>query len=181
MSNSRRGDNFALKCFFDDLFVINIKQRRTHTEITLQLLTDDVLTEKLPQVSSLLEQFIPQIFEHNCFNGAQLSFAQEVKNTEIGHLFEHVLLEYISQIKFTREKKQTGLKGETYWDWNSEPRGTFHIVLSLSREESDVLLEALGKGVHLLKIILNSQTAQPAPKKELIDTLKRNKPPLNVF
>ena len=83
-----------------------ISQRPDHAEITIQFFTSFYTTKPMPQTIPMLELMIPRIFAHQCFNNYNRSFKKEAAETELGHLFEHILLEFLCQFKFSEEKKQ---------------------------------------------------------------------------
>ena len=89
-----------------------------------------------------------------CFNDDGLPFRMEVKHTEIGHLFEHILLEYLCQGKIAKGAQRASYSGNTKWNWIKEPRGTFHIRLSCGMKDADILPAAMDKTISLMKVIL---------------------------
>ncbi|KKR25220.1 MAG: hypothetical protein UT56_C0002G0034 [Candidatus Levybacteria bacterium GW2011_GWB1_39_7] len=55
-------------------------------------------TDQLPKTFEILNKMLPSIFKSKCYNDKNLPFFIEVRSTEIGHLFEHIMLEYICQL-----------------------------------------------------------------------------------
>lgn len=142
-------------------FSLSLKQKKNEAKITMRLLIEEVTTQRFPKTYSLLEKILPSIYQHKCFNGEELPFSQEVLNTELGHLFEHVLMEYLHQLKKEKGFSDTKITGETIWDWSKEKRGIFHIVITSKEGESSLLKIALEKTTRLIQTILNSgPTAQ---------------------
>lgn len=135
-------------------FELNFKQETFETNITLKLLTPIVRTGNIRNTYATLLEVLPSIFESKCFNDEKLSFAKEVLNTEIGHLFEHILLEYLTQLKFTYDNKNISYSGITFWDWHKEEPGIFHIKVHVGLMDSHIFNEALNKSVNLLNKIL---------------------------
>src|SRR5258706_436221 len=78
-----------------ELFSLFVQKKKHTTRILMKLNTPIVNTRELPETYQLLETDLPSILRSQCFNELHLPFASEVKSTEIGHLFEHILLEYL--------------------------------------------------------------------------------------
>ncbi|MCL5784174.1 MAG: hypothetical protein M1142_02365 [Patescibacteria group bacterium] len=143
-----------LTMFGSDYFALNIKQYKKHTKIKMKLQFNKVTTRHFPVTYSILEKLLPGIYEHQCFNKDELPFSREVRNTEIGHLFEHVLMEYLCQAKTKQNRKETIYKGTTKWDWEKQPLGTFEITVSIGYQDTDLFTQALKQSVNLLNTIL---------------------------
>ncbi len=94
-----------------------------------------------------------------CYNQDDLPFAQEICNTEIGHLVEHVLLEYLCEEKIKLGYSQAEYSGRTDWNWLVNPRGTFRIRIKISPDESDIFARALQQTVDLFKKFPNHKQA----------------------
>ena len=76
----------------DNLFSLLITQKQTSAKITMQLFYNQVNTCDIPVIVDLLQEHLPNVLFTQCFNDEGFPFNVEVKNTEIGHLFEHILL-----------------------------------------------------------------------------------------
>lgn len=139
-----------------NFFSLEVQGSKHQTDITFKLLTETVRTSGLPHTHSLLEILLPGLCQHKCYNDDNLPFSEELRNTEIGHLFEHIILEYLYQIK--KENFKAGCpihKGETSWNWIEEEKGVFHITINIGYEETDIFTEALNKGINLMKILFS--------------------------
>jgi len=90
---------------------------------------DRFLTSQVPHVPRLLFRLIPTLAQHTCHNDLGLSFRQECRQTEIPHLFEHLIIELQSQAQPTEL-----LRGETEWNWRIDPRGRFHVYVDYENE-----------------------------------------------
>src|SRR5688572_3051473 len=90
-------------------YSFDVKQHANSAAITMTMLTSYVTTAHTPQALSILKRRLPSIMRSKCFNENNYKFSQEVKNTEIGHLFEHIILEYLSDLKFSQ-----GVKNPVY-------------------------------------------------------------------
>lgn len=130
-------------------------------------------TEDFPSTFTILNHSLPCIFDSRCFNENYLPFSQEVKNTELGHLFEHILLEYLSSIKFKKEEKETVFSGTTQWDFGRLGYGVFIITINTRIKKAQLFKEALQKSILLLEKIIQSNIATeklPLPPKEILST-----------
>ncbi|MDP2637812.1 MAG: hypothetical protein Q8P26_02015 [Candidatus Levybacteria bacterium] len=118
-----------------------------------------VNTSSLPYTSLLLKKNIPSILWSKCFNPNKYSFPKEVQKTEIGHLFEHILLECLSQQRIKDGKLNSVFNGLTQWDWTKEARGTFHITIDVGYNDKKTFEKAIEKSISIIRLILevNSQ------------------------
>ncbi len=78
-------------------------------------------TNDHPLLPGKLFEIIPSIRHHECDNDECVSFEVEAQDTEIPHLFEHLVIEL--QVKALGGS----LSGETSWDWTRDPRGCFRV------------------------------------------------------
>lgn len=136
-----------------NFFSLKVYQKKKVTDITMKMFVGLTNTSGLPETLDILHNRLPKIYLHQCFNKDGLTFIQEVRQTEIGHLFEHILLEYLSILK-NREDPDCVIKGATRWDWNNDPCGTFHIKINLGYQDREIFSIALERSINLLKIIL---------------------------
>jgi len=142
------------KYFVDNLFSLAITQRRTRTKITMDVLYNQINTAEIPSLVDLLRQNLPSVLLTTCYNDMNLPFSDEVRNTEIGHLFEHILLEYLCQHKIAKGARRATSDGRTKWNWTRDPLGRLHIHLTCGTKDADILPLALEKTVSLMKTIL---------------------------
>ncbi len=141
--------------FQNDLFSLSIYYNTTNTKIVMALFTPIVNTGYIPQTYKILKKYLPSILRSKCFNKYNYPFRKEVKQTEIGHLLEHILLENICLLK-----KELGLRnpihnGLTEWNWKKEP-GIFFINIDASYKDKDVFVKALDKSIFLLLYIFQT-------------------------
>lgn len=125
-------------------------------DLTMSMSTKVLHTSSLPQTICILEKLLPSIFSSSCFNDNNFPFIEEVKNTEIGHLFEHILLEYLCMEKINKGYADATFRGVTNWNWKEEPLGTFHIIVDISLAERDFIEPALENSIKLINLILES-------------------------
>lgn len=125
--------------------------------LTMRMKTPVLYTGKLPHTKKILQKHLPSVLRSKCFNSLGLPFSQEVCDTEFGHLFEHIMLEYLCMCKLSRGYRSASFKGETYWNWKKDPSGTFYIVINMNRGDSLLFHEALDKTIELSNLLLNTQ------------------------
>ncbi len=133
----------------------------------MQLYGNEVNTSHIPTIVDLLKMNLPNVLLTKCFNDDNLPFRIEVKNTEIGHLFEHILLEYLCQLKIAKGFNSATYAGRTRWNWVKDPRGKFHIHLNCGVKDADILPVAIEKTVHLMKLIMLHEQASLFSASEL--------------
>ncbi len=138
----------------NDLFTLDVVTRAKSTKIRMEMLVSILTTENLPGTSYLLKKQLPSIMCSKCFNGNDYKFSKEVLNTEIGHLFEHIILENLSELKYNQESKNHIYNGLTSWNWNKDPRGVFRIEIDTGHEDKELIDLALYKSTTLLTEIL---------------------------
>jgi hypothetical protein len=152
----------------DDLFSLAVTQKIRTTKIIMQSFNNHVTTASLPLTSSVLQLYLPHVLETECFNEEGLPFALEVKKTELGHLFEHILLEYLCAFKIAKGYKEAVFEGRTKWNWIRDPRGQFHIYLNCGKKDADILLPAIEKTIELMKRIMETDTTKFARKRKIL-------------
>ena len=106
-------------------------------------------TYQVPDFGIKLLKILPDIKHHKCDNPKNLTFVEELEDTSIAHVFEHIVLEIISQ-KSKTEKK---LKGLTSWNWHKEPRGIYNIEINVSQKE--LVLGSIDEALQILDFCLN--------------------------
>lgn len=151
-SHSLANQNYLV----DNLFSLAIIQRSKSTNINMQMNSTMLNTGQIPFIVDLLHEHLPNVLLTQCFNDENLPFAVEVRNTEIGHLFEHILLEYLCQLKIAKGHHRASFAGRTTWNWLRDPKGTFHIYLNCGVKDADILPAAIDKTVKLMKLIMNN-------------------------
>lgn len=153
---------------FPDYFTMAVMCHKSNTHITMQFLTKEVTTRNMSSVKRLLQMYLPTILESSCFNEENLPFHEEVSHTELGHLFEHILLEYLCKEKISAGDNEAVFRGVTKWNWNKDRVGTFHINVDVSGSEKDLLYFALEQSILLLKRIMYHHKVLPS----YADTMK---------
>jgi len=124
----------------------------TSVGLVQQVKRELVSTAALPLTSFVLAKTIPTIFENDCFNNSGLTFREEVKDTEIGHLFEHLILENL-KLESLKENIYSDFRGETYWDWKKECFGRFNIDIEVNKVGKRYFYRALLRSITILESI----------------------------
>lgn len=137
----------------ENLFSLAVNQYINKTTITMQMLNTVVSTKELPATFAVLQNHLPSIYKSKCFNDKKFSFRKEVLATEVGHLFEHIMLEYLCFLKVKEGVLEAVFDGETHWNWKRDPFGTFHIEIEVGVEDNKIFAEALTKSMELLSLI----------------------------
>lgn len=142
----------------NDLFSLAIHQGEIDTKIVMELFASEVNTEYIPATYPLLAKYIPTILYSKCFNEKNYPFSKEVEKTEIGHLFEHILLEYLCRFKLAAGLKDPIHNGVTKWDWKKDAKGVFHILIDSGYRDYHIFREALENSIRLTFNILSNHT-----------------------
>lgn len=140
------------------LFYLSLKHRIQTLKISMHCKTPYLTTNFLPKTTKILKQTLPTVLLTECFNSQNLPFAEESKNTEIAHLFEHILLEYLCLEKISQGHSSACFSGRTHWNWIKYPKGSFFITITIEKTDLKFLSAALEKSISLLEKILNSAT-----------------------
>lgn len=145
----------SLLIYSSPLFTLSMVQSQKNTRLQMQLLVPHVNTRYFPQTMTFLETNYPNVFRTECFNEKNLPFTVEAKATEIGHLFEHIVLEEMVSLKVAAGEYDAVFNGRTDWNWKRDPEGLFHILLDVGKKELALLIQALGKAIHLIESLMS--------------------------
>lgn len=145
--------NFVLDNKYE--FLIDYKNEKT--EILMVCGSNIVNTSQLPNTFHMLSKMLPAVLKSRCFNKENKPFFEEVVETEIGHLFEHVLLEFFCQYKVLEGCRQVAVSGVTDWNWKKDPVGTFRITINSGKNDATTFFKAFEKSIELLGILLNQR------------------------
>jgi hypothetical protein len=111
-------------------------------------------TKYFPQTVSILSRQLPSILRCTCFNPENLPFSEELRHTEIGHLLEHIILEYLCEEKICHGSQSATFRGETTW-FKTEP-SNFEITIDKEAGDNIYLIKALSRSLSLFNEILQS-------------------------
>lgn len=135
---------------------LEIQNQASKVIITMKLADGEVdTTGYFPKTTDILKEQIPSVLLTRCFNDAGLTFDQEVKMTELGHLFEHILIDKMCLEKAKMEGEVT-ISGVTSWDWHAYGRGCFHIEIQANDTDQELLNQALPFTMNVIDSILES-------------------------
>ncbi|MBN2405373.1 MAG: hypothetical protein JXE06_07315 [Coriobacteriia bacterium] len=95
---------------------------------------------------------LPGLRQHICDNAQGVTFAEEITDTEVPHLFEHVVIELMSRAGSPRD-----LRGETQWDFSRDGHGTFRV--SFEYDDDLVCLGAIKTADRVMAHILGDADA----------------------
>lgn len=144
-------------------FSSHVRHTNTKTYITMRVFTKEVHTGSMLHTLPILKKQLPTILQSTCFNEGNIPFRVEVMRTELGHLFEHILLEYLCQLKLLKGNEEAVFSGTTDWNWNKYPRGTFQITVSVGKEDRDIFPQAFQKSSDLFEAIIQKHIATTPP------------------
>lgn len=143
--------------YFSDSFYLSVHQDIGAVNIVMGLYSPIVNTKYLPQTTQILTDLCPAVLSTKCFNDDDLPFHEEVKKTEIGHLFEHLLLELLCQEKLSSGCRRAAYNGRTDWNWVEDIEGVFNITVDCGINDLGFLNKALEKTIHIIEQVLQSQ------------------------
>lgn len=142
-------------------FILSLEKLNRKTQIQMEVLVPFVNTRALPHTYTFLEENFPDVLSTECFNELNLPFHVEVKATELGHLFEHILLVNICNLKTSKGAKNVVVNGRTDWNWVRDAEGIFHIIIDIGKKDVEYLIEALKKTIHLFESLFSSPVVAP--------------------
>lgn len=131
-----------------------IQQKKTCCNLHMTMKIPCINTRELPHTFAILKRELPSILNTTCFNEFNIPFREEVKHTEMGHLFEHILLEYLCLNKLADGHNRAVYNGNTSWNWVKEKRGLFHIVVDVPASDKKYLEAALHQTHTLMSKLL---------------------------
>lgn len=144
-------------------FGLTIQHYQDNTILQMMLYQKPFTTASYPRTITILANSLPRVLQSTCFNDKQLPFRQEAQQTEIAHLFEHILLEYLCIDYLSTGISTATFKGLTSWDWKKEKAGTFHIAVNAGEETLGIFNQSLRKSITLLEEILASSIPLATP------------------
>lgn len=140
-------------------FTLSLKKMASTTRLQMNILLPIVNTRDLPSTYSFLKKNFPDVLLTECFNDLNLPFSKEVTATELGHLFEHILLVNICKAKVRAGFKNVVVNGRTEWNWIKDPQGVFHILIDIGKKDVNILVRALKKTIELFERLFTTMTS----------------------
>ena len=104
---------------------------------------ESMRTCSVPDLPVRAIALMPGLRGHRCDNGAGLTFAQELADTEVAHLLEHVAVELMALAG-----SPDTLAGQTTWDFHRDGRGVFHVLIDY--DDDLVAMGALTEAVPIV-------------------------------
>lgn len=147
-------------------FSLKIELGNRSTALVMQLLIPWVNTKDLPHTKDFFNKNFPSVLRTQCFNDKNLPFSLEIEETEIGHLFEHILIDQLCILKIQSGAESAVFNGQTFWNWQKNPYGCFQILIDIGKSDLNLFKEALTKAIELterliepgVQIFLNQET-----------------------
>lgn len=136
--------------YSSDTFTLAISQHEKYVELCMEVF-GVVNTKSLPFTHSFLSDQFPSVLKTECFNDYNLPFDEEVKMTEIGHLFEHMVLDELCALEVKQGEKSVTHEGVTSWNWVIENEGVFHITIDSPFASDTFLHGAVKKAIDALE------------------------------
>ena len=106
--------------------VVNHQKDKVHLEMRCNFSLTN--TSRFVDIGFFIKSFVPSVFKTRCFNKTNLPFKKEVLHTELGHFFEHILLDQLCALT-VEQRKNLRYRGLTKWNWTKEKKGIFHIYI----------------------------------------------------
>lgn len=148
----------ALPLYSSSHFELTAQRKKRAMYLAFSMRSTIVNTKDLPHTISVLRRHLPEVLKTQCFNEHGWSFRREASQTEIGHLFEHILLRYLCDGKLASGAQHAEYSGRTDWNWFRDPRGTFHIWINAPSSDWGLFLQAMQKSIALLERLLVTNT-----------------------
>jgi len=138
------------------LMTVETKVKEDHAKVCVKMHSSHFRTHSLPHTSHILSTTLPSVLESKCFNEKKQPFHEEVKATAVGHLLEHIILAYMCESKLADGHTEACFNGFTEWDWSKSMRGTYDVIINMSKEDISHLKYAMTKSILLTEKILCS-------------------------
>jgi hypothetical protein len=156
--------------YLSDQFSLHVGTWKKRTNIDMNLFIPNVNTRDFPHTLNFLKDNFPSVLKTQCFNYKNLSFDKEVQATEIGHLFEHILLDQLCIQKIKIGFNKVSYSGRTSWNWEIDKKGIFHISINANKDDILLLGSALKETISLVeKLIKEESILITHQKKDMID------------
>lgn len=140
--------------FTNSFFTLKLRQTKRATVIDMQLIIPFVNTSDIPHTFNFLQTNYPSVLNTQCFNEKNLPFSIEVTATEIGHLFEHILIDELCSLKIKSGAKNAVYSGNTSWNWKLNPYGSFQIWIDIGKSDLSRLIRALKTTINLTEELI---------------------------
>jgi hypothetical protein len=108
-------------------------------------------TRAYPQAVEIVLSTLPGLARHRCECGSAHGIEAELRDTELPHLLEHVILELMVLSGSPRT-----LAGRTTWDFKRDGRGVFNV--SIEYDDDLVALGAVRTGTDVVSAAVAGET-----------------------
>ena len=143
--------------YTSSLFSLSLQPKETLMYMKMQTHSHIINTHDLPDTVKILQKLCPRVLKTKCFNDKNLPFREEVERTEIGHMFEHIVLAHLSEMYSAKGITNVTFNGQTNWNWNVDTRRTFHIYLTPIDMIPSILQEAIHKAIIVTEFVMKSR------------------------
>jgi hypothetical protein len=153
----------------------NVKKTELKKErfyITLLIASEITKTSQIERFPCYILKKLPNLKNHICKNGSDKKFIDELKDTELAHACEHILIELIDQ----KDPQTNKVRGYTDWNWKTRPKWTYQIVIEYNNE--NIIRPAIHDMLQIIEEIL------PNKNSIIVDNLSFNSnsnPTLNLL
>ena len=103
--------------------LVSVAATDGHLEAIVRV-TGPLRSSAYPGLADKALSVLPTLAAHTCDNGEGLAAAEELADTELPHVLEHVALDLL-----TRAGVRGTLRGETTWDFGRDGAGVFRVVI----------------------------------------------------
>ncbi len=139
-----------------NLYSLKLSQKEKNATIQMDLHTPQTTTIDFPNTLFFLKKELPLIFNSKCYNYINADFETEVINTEIAHLFEHIMLTLLY------EEKMKSIKGYVKYDgvtrWKKSKPFSYKIEISSGKNDEEIFSRALSKANRIINQITSDKT-----------------------
>src|SRR4051812_12913831 len=103
------------------LIALDVQYYKREANIILK--SELISTKEIPNILEFLKINYPAALNTQCFNDKNLPFCEEVLNTEIGHLLEHIMIADLYSRKKAQGCSNLVFDACTQWDWIQDDEG----------------------------------------------------------
>lgn len=147
--------------FASSYFSLRYALYHKRVKLTFVVQPEFASTSSLPYTSDFLQTNCPGVLDTQCHNYDHLPFREEVKKTELGHLFEHLLLTCMRDEKEKAGQTNFCISAQTDWNWRKQEKGIFHIKVAIEDMDEKMFALALFTSCRTMQGLLSfhSRTA----------------------
>lgn len=150
--------------FRTDQFSLTFTIGEFSTHLLMNVDEAFVNTKDFKNTIPILKKNIPSILFSKCYNDKNYSFDKEVKKTETGHLFEHLIIESLFILKSNAGIKESIHQGITYWNWRVNKIGTFDIEIDAGVGDKEYIDKSVKYSMNLLSKIFEQEVEFTKPE-----------------